>query len=151
MLLLVSSGLIIQSPMSMVAALGTNVTFTCRVIGSILWSINGIQVFPNGVEDFVLSGIFVPAAQLNISSVRILAGPFNNGTTLSCLVEKFPGILNESELVNFTSYGELLHAAKKRPCFACNSCCMSTACSFFTSFFFLMSLVCHVACRNWLV
>lgn len=90
----------------MVAALGTNVTFTCIAVGTIFWSVNGAQIYTSNVEVFEEVGIFVTLPQPDHSTVTIFATPTNNGSYLNCLVDLFPQIPNISSEANFTTYGK---------------------------------------------
>ena len=91
--------------------LGSTASFTCRVVGDIFWAVNGLQVqSPNDIESFAGNNISVGLSTPNVSMVNVtLATVRNNGTTIECLVEESGkvDILNRSEVVTLTVYGEL--------------------------------------------
>ena len=97
----------IEGPEPPVAALNVNVTYTCRAIGSVVWSINGRLVLEQNFVDLLAqSGIFVPLQQDKLSIARINAQRINN-TQLQCvwIGSILDGVLGRSPVINFTTYG----------------------------------------------
>ena len=102
--------MITQPPESTTVALGTNATFSCRGIGSVLWQINGTQVQAAGqVPVFASAQVFVPLPRDNFSELIVTATRETNATLMIiCAVNPFSGVEApvESDLVQLFVYGE---------------------------------------------
>ena len=81
--------MITQPPVSTTAALGTNVTFSCRGTGSVLWQINGTQVRDaSQLPIFESMLVYVPLPSDSFSELIVTAT--NTNLTIICVVD--PGI-----------------------------------------------------------
>ena len=102
--------MITQPPESTTVALGTNTTFYCRGIGSVLWQINGTQVLDAvQVQIFVSTQVFVPPPRDNFSELIVTATEKTNATlAIMCIVNPFRGVeaTMESDPVRLFVYGE---------------------------------------------
>ena len=102
--------MITQPPESTTEALGTNATFSCRGIGSVLWQLNGTQVLDAGqVPNFVNEQVFVPLPRDNFSELIVTATRETNATfVIICAMIPFRGVETpvESGPVQLLVYGE---------------------------------------------
>ena len=81
--------MIIQPPVSTIAALGTNATFSCRGTGSVLWQINGTQVrHASQLPVFESMLVYVPLPSDGFSELIVTAT--NTSLVIICVVD--PGI-----------------------------------------------------------
>ena len=108
--LVLGLGEILEAPVSAVVPLGSNATFSCRVVGNVFWAINGLQISNTDFANaFAVSDIHVPLSTPNHSEVAVTATTANNGTTVRCFVEEYAGalaILNSSATVLLKAYGK---------------------------------------------
>ena len=111
--------LITQPPVNTTAALNSNVTFSCRGNGCVLWEINSTQVRnPYLVSGYKVVGVYPLLPRPNNSELIITATHSNNNTQIQCVVERGSdgsGNTNKSDKVILLVFGELynrLHGTK---------------------------------------
>ena len=102
--------MITQPPESATAALGTNATFSCRGTGSVLWQINGSQIWDASQLSLLASfKIFVPLPRQSFSELIVTATRVTNSTGLEIICIVDPGIgmgeAVESDPVELLVYG----------------------------------------------
>ena len=99
-----------QPPSNVTAALGTNVTFSCRGNGTIRWEIAGTQVITEFlVQLFADEKVYVPLPTPNVSELIMTATEMNNVTrTIRCSVVPLDNVVGnvDSEPVRLLVYGE---------------------------------------------
>ena len=104
-----------QPPVSTIAALGTNATFSCRGIGRVLWQINGTQV--KGASQppvFAIAQIFVPIPRDNFSELIITVTRETNATlVIICLIDPVSGVGDSvrSDPVQLLVYGMFVYGS----------------------------------------
>ena len=103
-------GTILQAPESVQINEGGEATFTCRAVGNVVWSINGIQIVNQiNAQSLALTGVIVPLSTPSQSTVNISAFDYLNGTTLQCLVvdpDNMTAILSSSDTVQLLVLGK---------------------------------------------
>ena len=104
---------ITEAPQNTRAPIGTNVTFTCRGNGLIIWIIGGLQVrSPSRVASLAEEGVFVELGRHNFSEVMMTATVnlnMSNFRFITCRVEVgdvISGDAVNSEEVSLFVYGE---------------------------------------------
>ena len=99
-----------ESPKTAFVPLGGNATFSCTVAGYVFWEINGAQVITQEIAHlFAVAEIYVPLSTPNHSVVVATATVRNNGSNVTCLVERVAAdiaILSRSTSVQLIAYGE---------------------------------------------
>lgn len=99
-----------EGPETAVVPLGSIANFSCTAVGYVFWEVNGAQVtVPSQQNLFAASAIHVPFSTQNHSIVTVNATASNNGSNLTCLVERRPGaleILSRTVTARLIAYGK---------------------------------------------
>ena len=109
------TAVITEAPQNITAPIGTNVTFTCRGNGEIIWIVGEVQARSQSrVTSLAEEGVFVELGRFNFSQVVMFATVnlnMSNFRFVSCRVETGDIISGsdsvDSQEVSLLAYGEV--------------------------------------------